>query len=189
MAKSEVMADVKEPEVQPVDVKAQEVQSNEDVKEETPTGAENIPYHRFKEVVDKLNTAEEKLTERETKEKQRQEKELEEKGEFKQLLDEARKELDREKKKSSKWEAFEKVRREKITEDWPDEEVAIYSNLSLEDLEAHNELRSQSRTPAGVESGKSGVSHGKPIALDDFDAMTSEEKKTAWPVFLKQRQR
>ena len=74
-------------------------------------------------------------------------------------------------------------------EDWPDEEVAIYSNLSLEDLEAHNELRSQSRTPAGVESGKSGVSHGKPIALDDFDAMTSEEKKTAWPVFLKQRQR
>jgi len=188
MAQSEVTADVKEPEVQPVDVKSQEVQSNEDVKD-VPNGAENIPYHRLKEVVDKLKIAEEKLQAKQAQDKLRAEKELEEKGEFKQLLDDTRKDLENEKKKSQKWESFEKTRRAKITEDWSEEEVAIYSKLSLEDLEKHNEIRSQSKSPVGVESGKSGISHGKPLTLDDFDTMSDSEKQSAWPVFLKQKKR
>jgi len=169
MAENEVVADVKEPEVETRDVKQESVES-EDVKETS------IPYFRFKEVVKEKKSLETKLSNMKKAEDTRRQEELKEEGEFKQLLEETELKLADSVQKASQWDEYQVQKRESLLSGLSEEDQTIYGELSLLKLEAHvNKINS---TPtARVESGKPGVSKVLPKKLSE---MSMDEKRDNW---------
>lgn len=170
MEENEVVADVKEPEVETQDVKQESVES-EDVKETS------IPYFRFKEVMKEKKSLETKLSKMKKVEDTRRQEKLKEDGEFKQLLEETELKLATSTQKASQWDEYQAQKRESLLSELSEDDQIIYGELPLLKLEAHvDKIRS---TPtARVESGKPGVSKALPTKLSE---MSMDEKRDNWP--------
>ena len=94
-----------------------------------------IPYARFKEINDKLNATEEKLTKIQADKEDSHKKELEKQGEYKTLLSETELKLEAANIKAVEWDAYQEVTRKRLIEQFPEEDRDIYEGLPLEKLE------------------------------------------------------
>ena len=115
--------------------------SNDSTKAEqtspkTVANDNNIPQHRLDEVVAQRNSYRDKLNEVTAQQESDRKKELEKQGEYKTLLDEQGKELEKYKADSNAWNEYKTNKRASIMETITnDDDKSIAEDLSLAKLE------------------------------------------------------
>ena len=115
--------------------------SNDSTKAEqtspkTVANDNNIPQHRLDEVVAQRNSYRDKLNEVTAQQESDRKKELEKQGEYKTLLDEQAKELEKYKADSNAWDEYKTNKRASIMETITnDDDKSIAEDLSLAKLE------------------------------------------------------
>ena len=115
--------------------------SNDSTKAEqtspkTVANDNNIPQHRLDEVVAQRNSYRDKLNEVTAQQESDRKKELEKQGEYKTLLDEQAKELEKYKADSNAWNEYKTNKRASIMETITnDDDKSIAEDLSLAKLE------------------------------------------------------
>ena len=153
MSDEKVVADVKEPEVQP------------DVKPET---VDTVPYARFQEVNKKMRSLEDQLEKNAKAEKKRQEDLLIAEGEKDELISRLRSERDEAVPFKEKLETYMAGRREALIEQLPEDKRDKFSNVQdLTTLESIVSELSISPTPPAV-SNDSPDHFGGYASLSEF---------------------
>tara|TARA_R100000458_G_C8237075_1_gene217121 strand:+ start:206 stop:760 length:555 start_codon:yes stop_codon:yes gene_type:complete len=120
----------------------------QDVKQEPTNVAseqkqpiEQVPYARFKELVDEKNTMKQDLESLQNKIKSeneaRQLKEMESKGEYDKIMAEMTSRLEVSEKKSRAWDEYQANRRDSLLSKLPEDDRAVYDGLPLDKLEVH----------------------------------------------------
>lgn len=135
----------------------------QDSKQEPTTASEkkqpieSVPYARFKELVDEKNTMKSELDSLSTKIKSeneaRQLKELEAKGNYDQIMADMNSKLQSAESKAQQWDEYQVNRRDVLLSKIPENDRAIYGDMSLDKLELHID-RSVSNSPAPVDNSK-----------------------------------
>jgi len=149
-----VVADVKEP-----------ITETDSVKTEN-----TIPYSRFKEVNDKLKEYETKLAKRDSDEETHRKAELEKQGEYKQLLAEAKAEIDSLKPYKEKLDGYVADRRDVLVSKLPESKREKYTNAPLDILEEIVEDFTKA-------SPRAGVSNQQASRFGGFESLTEWARK------------
>jgi len=125
-----------------------------------PVIPSNIPYSRFKEILDAKKTLEAKVLKIEDDQKKARQADLEKKGEYKKLLEEQTSLLESYKSKADQYDAYQESRKTELLEKLPEGKREKFQNASLELLEEtislivdNSKSLPTNQAPAGVFSG------------------------------------
>jgi len=117
-----------------------------------------VPYARFKELVDEKNTFKTQLedlqTSIKTQTEERKLKDLEAKGEYETILTDMKSKLATAETKANAFDTYQESRRESLLSKLPEDDRAIYDGLSLEKLEVHVDKFNSKPNPAAVDNSK-----------------------------------
>ena len=164
-----------------------------DVKQESTTVAsepkqsiDQVPYARFKELVDEKNTMKADYESLKNKIKgeseARQLKEMESKGEYDKIMADMNARLETSEKKSKAWDEYQATRRESLLSKLPEEDRATYDGLPLDKLEVHVDKFNSKPNPANVDSSKptkmGGYSSDLEYAIQDPEGYEKAKKGT-----------
>ena len=131
-------------------------QSPADAPSEEKTA--QVPYARFKELVDEKNTFktqfEELQTSIKTQTEERKLKDLEAKGEYETILTDMKSKLATAETKANAFDTYQESRRQSLLSKIPEDDRAIYDGLSLEKLEVHVDKVNAKPSPASVDNSK-----------------------------------
>ena len=136
-----------------------------DVKQESTTVAsepkqpiDQVPYARFKELVDEKNTMKADYESLRSKVKgeseSRQLKEMESKGEYDKIMADMNARLETSEKKSKAWDEYQATRRDSLLSKLPEDDRAVYDGLPLEKLELHVDKFTMKPSPASVDNSQ-----------------------------------
>ena len=114
--------------INPTDVK----QDNSDSKSE-----HSVPYSVFKDTKNQLNEMKTQLSEFQDKQKTARESKMKEDGQLKELLQEKNTLIEQQTGQLQEWSTYKQGKRETLLNQIPENERVIYSDLSLDNLEAH----------------------------------------------------
>jgi hypothetical protein len=148
-------------ETQPVET--QDVkQSNTEANSEEKTA--QIPYTRFKEIVDEKNSFKTKYEELQGSVKQEKEaiqlQELEKKGEYDKIMTDMTAKLTAAETKANAFDQYQATRRESLLSKIPEDDRVIYDGLSLDKLEAHVDKFNSKPNPMPVDNSKASTMGG-----------------------------
>ena len=143
-----------------------------DVKQESTTVAsevkqpiDQVPYARFKELVDEKNTMKSDYESLRSKVKgeseSRQLKEMESKGEYDKIMADMNARLETSEKKSKAWDEYQATRRDSLLSKLPEDDRAVYDGLPLDKLELHVDKFNTKPSPASVD-------HSQPIVTGGY---------------------
>lgn len=146
-----------------------------DVKEDTTTTAsepkqpiDNVPYARFKELVDEKNTMKQEFESlQNTIKKQEEERklsEMEAKGDYEKIITDMKGKLETADSKAKEWDNYRANRRDSLLSKIPEDDRAIYDGLTLDKLEAHVNKFNNQVSPAKVDNST-------PTALGGYATM------------------
>ncbi len=151
---------------------------------------DTVPYARFKELVDEKNTLKSELSDIRksiTDEKEsRKLKDLEAKGEYDTVVSDLNSKLESAQKKADAFDSYQAARRDTLLAKLPEDDRAIYEDMSLEKLEAHVDkvatrvLKVETGKPGSGDFG--GYESLKEFALKDpkgYKKMRDEQQKTS----------
>ena len=120
--------DLKQESINPNDVK----QDNSDSKSE-----HSVPYSVFKDTKNQLNEMKTQLAEFQDKQKAVRENKMKEEGQLKELLQEKNTLIEQQTEQLQEWTTYKQDKRETLLNQIPENDRLIYSDLSLDKLEAH----------------------------------------------------
>tara|TARA_R110000824_G_scaffold252854_6_gene441671 strand:- start:4993 stop:5544 length:552 start_codon:yes stop_codon:yes gene_type:complete len=163
-----------------------EVQETQSV--ENSNVNQNVPYSRFKDVNDQLKEYKLELSKLEQERGERDAKIKAEKGEFKELYEtevQHRKEAEA---KAQQHDEYVVARKSQIMAEWSDEDKELYGSMSLDKLERHNDKLNLNKV-VKTNVQKAGMSNGKPMNFEDFDSMSTQDKRKNWSDYLKFKQK
>ena len=144
------MSDTQEVEVP--DVKQDTVETASEEKQTV----DQVPYARFKELVDEKNDIKVKFDSLEKQIKKDAEdrnlKQLESKGEYEKIMADMTTKLESAEKKSKAWDDYQATRRESLLSKLPEEDRAVYDGLPLDKLEVHVGKANTKLNPASVDN-------------------------------------
>ena len=118
----------KQESINPNDVK----QDNSESKSE-----HSVPYSVFKDTKNQLNEMKTQLTEFQDKQKVVRENKMKEEGQLKELLQEKNTLIEQQTEQLQEWTTYKQDKRETLLNQIPENDRLIYSDLSLDKLEAH----------------------------------------------------
>jgi len=128
------------------------------VAEPEKQSVDQVPYSRFKELIDEKNTLKVQLDSLNKEAKQQAEnrklKDMESKGEYEKIMSDMTSKLETAEKKANAFDEYQATRRESLLSKLPEEDRGIYDGLSLEKLEAHVDKFSSKPNPANVDNSK-----------------------------------
>jgi len=136
-----------------------------DVNQESTTVAsepkqpiDQVPYARFKELVDEKNTMKADYESLRTKIKgeseTRQLKDMESKGEYEKIMADMNVRLEASEKKSNEWDKYQATRRDSLLSTMSEEERAVYGKLPLTELDIHVNKFNTKPSPASVDNSQ-----------------------------------
>jgi hypothetical protein len=160
-----------------------------DVKQESTTVAsepkqpiDQVPYARFKELVDEKNTMKADYESLRSKVKgeseSRQLKEMESKGEYDKIMADMNARLETSEKKSKAWDEYQATRRDSLLSKLPEDDRAVYDGLPLEKLEVHVDKFTMKPSPASVDNSQQ-TSTGGYASYEEWAALDPEGYKKA----------
>ena len=114
--------------INPNDVK----QEKADIKSE-----HSVPYSVFKDTKNQLNEMKTQMAEFQDKQKTVRENKMKEDGQLKELLQEKNTLIDKQTEQLQEWATYKQGKRETLLNQIPESDRVIYSDLSLDKLEAH----------------------------------------------------
>ena len=120
--------DLKQESINPNDVK----QDNSDSKSE-----HSVPYSVFKDTKNQLNDIKTQLAEFQEKQNAARESKMKEEGQLKELLQEKNTLIEQQTEQLQEWTTYKQDKRETLLNQIPENDRLIYSDLSLDKLEAH----------------------------------------------------
>ena len=97
----------------------------------------SIPYSVFKEAKDQIGELKTQLAEISDKQNVARESKMKEEGQLKELLQEKNSLLDKQTTQLEEWATYKQNKRETLLDQIPESDRLIYSDLSLDKLEAH----------------------------------------------------
>ena len=161
----------------------------EDVKHDTADTASEekqpvnqVPNARFREMVDEKNTLKVELDALKKNASEdaenRKLKEMESKGEYDKIMTEMNTKYEVAKKKADAFDEYQVTKRESLLEKLEEEDRAIYSELSLNKLEAHVEKVTTKPSPASVDNSKP-TSTGGYASFEEWASVDPEGYKRA----------
>lgn len=119
---------------------------------------DQVPYARFKELVDEKNELKTQIDEVNKKiqsdTEAREQAEMEKKGEYETLVADLKTKLESATSKADAFDSYEASRKDILLSKLPEDDRAIYEDMSLEKLEAH--IDKVSTRPVNVPSGRPG---------------------------------
>ena len=118
----------KQESINPNDVK----QEKADIKSE-----HSVPYSVFKDTKNQLNEMKTQMAEFQDKQKTVRENKMKEDGQLKELLQEKNTLIDKQTEQLQEWATYKQGKRETLLNQIPESDRVIYSDLSLDKLEAH----------------------------------------------------
>ena len=118
----------KQESINPNDVK----QDKADIKSE-----HSVPYSVFKDTKNQLNEMKTQMAEFQDKQKTVRENKMKEDGQLKELLQEKNTLIDKQTEQLQEWATYKQGKRETLLNQIPESDRVIYSDLSLDKLEAH----------------------------------------------------
>ena len=144
---------------------AEETVKVQDEKQDTVVTAneekqpiEQVPYARFKELIDEKNTMRSDFESLQKKVKGENEarviKEMEAKGEYEKIMADMTTRLETSEKKSKAWDKYQETRRESLLARLPEDDRAIYGKLPLAELDLHVDKVNAKPSPASVDNSK-----------------------------------
>ena len=123
-----------------------------EVASEPKQPIEQVPYARFKELIDEKNTMKSEFESLQKKIKGENEaraiKDLEAKGEYEKIMADMSAKLETAETKSKAWDEYQATRRESLLSKLPEEDRTIYEGLPLSNLESH--VDKFTKTPSKV---------------------------------------
>ena len=160
-----------------------------DVKQESTTVAsepkqpiDQVPYARFKELVDEKNTMKTEYESLKNKIKgeseARQLKELESKGEYDKIMADMNARLETSEKKSKAWDEYQATRRDALLSKLPEDDRAVYDGLPLDKLELHVDKFMSKPSPASVDNSQA-TSTGGYATFEEWAAVDPKGYKKA----------
>ena len=126
--------DVKQDSVNPTDQKQESINPT-DVNQGQKD--HSIPYSVFKEAKDQIGELKTQLAEINDKQNSARESKMKEEGQLKELLQEKNSLLDKQTTQLEEWATYKQNKRETLLDQIPESDRLIYSDLSLDKLEAH----------------------------------------------------
>ena len=120
--------DLKQESINPNDVK----QANSDSKSE-----HSVPYSVFKDTKNQLNEMKTQFAEIQEKQTAARESKMKEDGQLKELLQEKNTLIEQQTNQLQEWPTYKQNKRETLLNQIPENDRLIYSDLSLDKLEAH----------------------------------------------------
>tara|TARA_Y100000034_G_scaffold120780_1_gene164133 strand:- start:161 stop:697 length:537 start_codon:yes stop_codon:yes gene_type:complete len=160
----------------------------QDEKQDTTTVSEpkqpvnDVPYARFKELIDEKNEMKSQLDtlNKQIKgdEESRKLKEMEAKGEYDKIMADLNSKLETSEKKSKAWDEYQASRRDALLSKLPEEDRETYDGLSLDKLEAHvDKFNSKSKVP--------NVNNSNPMInsdpnIGDWTKLSADDKRKNW---------
>ena len=125
-----------------------------EVASEPKQPIEQVPYARFKELIDEKNTMKSDFESLQKKIKGENEarviKEMEAKGEYEKIMADMSSKLETAETKSKAWDEYQATRRESLLSKLPEEDRVTYDGLSLDKLEVHVDKFNSKPNPANV---------------------------------------
>ena len=160
-----------------------------DVKQESATVAsepkqpiDQVPYARFKELVDEKNTMKTEYESLKNKIKgeseARQLKEMESKGEYDKIMADMNARLETSEKKSKAWDEYQATRRDALLSKLPEDDRAVYDGLPLDKLELHVDKFNTKPSPASVDNSQA-TSTGGYATFEEWAAVDPKGYKKA----------
>ena len=160
-----------------------------DVKQESTTVAsepkqsiDQVPYARFKELVDEKNTMKadyESLRNKVKGESEaRQLKEMESKGEYDKIMADMNARLETSEKKSKAWDEYQATRRDALLSKLPEDDRAVYDGLPLDKLELHVDKFNTKPSPASGDNSQA-TSTGGYATSEEWAAVDPDGYKKA----------
>ena len=160
-----------------------------DVKQESTTVAsetkqpiDQVPYARFKELVDEKNTMKTDYESLKNKIKgeseARQLKEMESKGEYDKIMADMNARLETSEKKSKAWDEYQATRRDALLSKLPEDDRAVYDGLPLDKLELHVDKFNTKPSPASVDNSQA-TSTGGYATFEEWAAVDPKGYKKA----------
>ena len=129
-----------------------------EVASEPKQPIEQVPYARFKELIDEKNTMKSDFESLQKKIKGENEarviKEMEAKGEYEKIMADMSSKLETAETKSKAWDEYQATRRESLLSKLPEEDRAVYDGLPLDKLEVHVGKANTKLNPASVDNSK-----------------------------------
>ena len=125
---------VKQDSVNPTDQKQESINPT-DVKQEQKD--HRIPYSVFKEAKDQIGELKAQLADISDKQKTARENKMKEEGQLKELLQEKNTLIEQQTEQLQEWTTYKQDKRETLLNQIPENDRLIYSDLSLDKLEAH----------------------------------------------------
>ena len=126
--------DVKQDSVNPTDQKQESINPT-DVNQGQKD--HSIPYSVFKEAKDQIGELKTQLAEISDKQNSARESKMKEEGQLKELLQEKNSLLDKQTTQLEEWATYKQNKRTTLLDQIPESDRLIYSDLSLDKLEAH----------------------------------------------------
>tara|TARA_Y100000034_G_scaffold73202_1_gene88174 strand:+ start:954 stop:1520 length:567 start_codon:yes stop_codon:yes gene_type:complete len=140
------------------------------VAEPEKQSVDQVPYSRFKELIDEKNTLKVQLDSLNKEAKQQAEnrklKDMESKGEYEKIMSDMTSKLETAEKKANAFDEYQATRRESLLSKLPEDDRGIYDGLSLDKLEAHVDKFNSKSSPARVDNSKPSETGGYGSALD-----------------------
>jgi len=96
---------------------------------------DSVPYSRFKEVNDKQKSLQDQLNAMTKSQKDADDAKLAEQGEYKELLDKAKLDLESATTKATEWDAYQELRRNTLIEKIPEDDRELCEGMTLGILE------------------------------------------------------
>ena len=157
-------------------------QESAEVASEPKQPIEQVPYARFKELVDEKNTMKSDYETLKNKIKgeseARQLKEMESKGEYEKIMADMNTRLETSEKKSKAWDEYHATRRDSLQSKLPEEDRAVYDGLPLEKLEVHVDKFTAKPSPASVDNSQP-TSTGGYATFEEWAALDPKGYKQA----------
>lgn len=124
--------------VNPNDLKQESINPNDVKQDNSDSRSEHsVPYSVFKDTKTQLSELKTQLAEFQDKQKTAREDKMKEEGQLKELLQEKNALIDKQNEQLQEWSTYKQGKRENLLNQIPESDRVIYSDLSLEKLEAH----------------------------------------------------
>jgi len=153
-----------------------------EVASEPKQPIEQVPYARFKELIDEKNTMKSDFESLQKKIKGENEarviKEMEAKGEYEKIMADMSSKLETAETKSKAWDEYQATRRESLLSKLPEEDRATYDGLPLDKLEVHVDKFTAKPSPASVDNSQP-TSTGGYASFEEWAALDPKGYKKA----------
>jgi len=157
-------------------------QESAEVASEPKQPIDQVPYARFKELVDEKNTMKTEYESLKNKIKgeseARQLKEMESKGEYDKIMADMNARLETSEKKSKAWDEYQATRRDALLSKLPEDDRAVYDGLPLDKLELHVDKFTTKPSPASVDNSQA-TSTGGYATFEEWAAVDPKGYKKA----------